>query len=152
MINIVRATQDHLHGILRIGQELISSAWTHDFLLNEFVNSGSSFFVALNNNDILGFIILRTVGDDGEILQIAVDKNEQRKGIGDLLISSAVDYAAENNPESIFLEVRVSNTAAESLYRKHGFETVRIRKDYYNNPVEDALVMVRRKEKRYESL
>jgi len=147
MIRIIRATQEHLPGILKIGQELISSAWTHDFLLNELANGDSKFYIAIKQGDtsVLGFIIVRTVGDDGEILQIAVDKSKQRRGIGEFLIGAAVDYAAENNLESIFLEVRVSNTAAEGLYRKHGFETVRLRKDYYNDPVEDALVMVRRK-------
>jgi len=140
MINIIKATKEHLPEILRIGQELISPSWTYNFLSNEFNNSDSKFLTAINDS-VCGFIIFRHVGDDGEILQVAVDKRMQRSGIGDLLIDAVVNYAREKNLKSIFLEVRKSNTAAEHLYIKHGFKSVRVRNNYYSDPVEDAVVM-----------
>ena len=101
----------------------------------------------LNNtafSAVVGFAVLRQVGDDGELLQIAVDKAKRRGGVGELLMIAALEYARENTPGSIFLEVRRGNTAAIGLYKKHGFSSVRIRKDYYSDPVEDAIVMIRR--------
>jgi len=139
MINIVKATKEHLPEILRIGQELISPSWTYSFLSDEFNNGDSRFFTAINDS-VCGFIIFRKVGGDGEILQIAVDKKTQRHGIGDLLIEAVKSYAQNNELSSIFLEVRKSNTAAVRLYEKHGFKPLRIRKDYYSDPVEDAIV------------
>jgi len=140
MIKIVKATEEHLAEILRIGNELISPAWTYDFLLNE-LNKDDSLIMVASDNYLKGFVVMRQVGDDGEILQIAVDKTAQRSGIGDLLMDAALDHSRENKFNSIFLEVRDSNIAAVSLYKKHGFKAVRVRKDYYNDPVEDAIVM-----------
>ena len=91
----------------------------------------------------LGFAVFRRVGGDGELLQIAVDESARRKGVGDTLMSAVLDYALTNDCTSVFLEVRSGNTAAIGLYEKHDFSTVRVRKDYYDCPVEDALVMSR---------
>ena len=92
---------------------------------------------------VVGFAVLRHVGDDGELLQIAVDKSVRGRGIGDMLMISVLDHVVECALDSLFLEVRKSNAAAVGLYKKHGFESVRVRKDYYHDPVEDALVMVK---------
>ena len=164
MINIIKATKEHIPEILRIGNELISPAWTHKMLLSELNNGDSEIFVAVGKQGdgssaflyrnkkaeepspcfLHGFVVFRQVGDDGEILQIAVDKAVQRSGVGGLLIDSAIKHAHENELKSIFLEVRKSNVAAVGLYKKHGFENVRERKGYYNDPVEDAIVMARK--------
>ena len=90
-----------------------------------------------------GFVILRGLVDDGELLQIAVDKRARRCGVADLLMDAAIGYALEKELKAIFLEVRKSNDAAIALYKKHGFKSVRLRSDYYSNPLEDAVVMVR---------
>jgi ribosomal-protein-alanine N-acetyltransferase len=86
---------------------------------------------------------MRQVGDDGELLKIVVDKIERGNGIGDLLMEAVLDYTEEKGFKAVFLEVRIGNIAATRLYEKHGFKSVRIRKDYYNAPFEDALIMVR---------
>jgi len=144
MIEIIKANEEHIPGIFKIGKELISPAWTQEMLLDELRKGESVFFVARDIN-ISGFAVFRKVGDDGEILQIAVDKSMHRKGIGDMLIGAVIDFAQLLELNSIFLEVRKSNTPAVRLYIKNGFKEVRVRKDYYFDPVEDALVMVRRK-------
>jgi len=96
-----------------------------------------------NGPTVLGFLILRKMGDDGELLQIAVRSAARRRGVADLLMGAMLQYASENALKSIFLEVRRSNDSAIGLYKKHGFKTVRMRKGYYNSPVEDALIMTR---------
>jgi len=141
MISVVKATTEHLPRILEIGIYAISSSWTFDFLFTELSNGDSHFLVALDNS-VVGFVILRQVGDDGEILQIAVDRKTRRSGVGDLLMEAALNYTRERELESLFLEVRKSNTAALALYEKHGFKAMRTRKNYYNDPTEDAIVMV----------
>jgi len=152
MIEVVNAAVEHLTGILKIGQELISQAWTYNMLLDELAKGDSVILAACrkeatprpHNPYVLGFAVFRQVGDDGEILQIAVDRAMQRCGIGDKLMDTITRNSREMNLNSIFLEVRKSNFAAIQLYEKHGFEEVRIRKDYYNDPVEDAAVMSKR--------
>ena len=152
LISITLATKDYIPQILEIENEAISPPWTHGYLLSEINKDDSHFIVAVKEKKtdepspcLVGFAILRQVGDDGELLQIAVDKSVQRSGVGDLLMERVLAYAEENSFESVFLEVRESNEAAVRLYEKHGFRTVRVRKSYYDSPVEDALVMSSRK-------
>jgi len=105
-----------------------------------------------DGGNINGFVILRSMGDVGELLLIAVEKAVRRSGIADVLMESALLYASMNFLESVFLEVRAGNAAAISLYEKHGFWNVRTRKDYYSDPVEDAIVMEREVIRQYEEL
>jgi len=153
------AAEDDIPRILEIEREAISPPWSHGALLGEIYRERSLFAVAGEsypvtdgekprtafavNEAVNGFIILRQMGDEGELLQIAVDRAKRRRGTADLLIGAALQYAKDNELKSVYLEVRKSNEAAVALYKKHGFISVRQRKDYYSNPVEDAVVMVR---------
>jgi len=162
--------EDYIDQILKLENEAISPAWTHGALLSEVYNEDSHFILALEESDalsenksnaasvrksslskvpacdnacsLLGFAILRQVGDDGELLQIAVRGSARRRGVGDLLIGNILQHAIDKAYLSVFLEVRTSNDAAIRLYEKHGFSTLRIRKDYYTDPIEDANIMV----------
>jgi ribosomal-protein-alanine acetyltransferase len=91
---------------------------------------------------VLGYAIMRRVGDDGELLKVAVDKSAKRKGVGDSLMNAILEHARTCLFNSVFLEVRMSNKSAVNLYEKHGFEVLRVRKNYYSAPPEDALAMV----------
>ena len=148
MVAIVPATEDDIPWVLELEQEAISPPWTHGALLNEIYRDDSFFAVAVDNTvslspcaKKLGFIIMRGMVDCGELLQIAVAKSARRRGVADLLMSAMLDEAGKNAINSVFLEVRRSNAAAIALYKKHGYALVRQRKDYYTNPVEDAVVM-----------
>jgi len=143
MSRIVEATKKDLPQILKIEREAISPPWSHESLLDEICKADSCFLTAVDNGDIVGFAVIRQVGDDGELLQIAVDRSARRCGVGDLLMRAVLGYAEKSALKSVFLEVRCGNEAAIHLYEKHGFEKVRTRKGYYNEPVEDALVMIK---------
>jgi len=144
MITIGLAKKEDLARLYRIELETITPPWTEEALLREITKDDTQFFIAENcQGELLGFAILRQVGYEGELLQIAVDKSSWRQGVGDLLMNKLLDYADEHLFESVFLEVRYRNNAAVSLYEKHGFKTLRVRKNYYESPVEDALVMTR---------
>jgi len=141
MISIRKATEGDLLWILELEQEAFSPPWTHGTLLSEIYKDDSYFVIAVENEKKLGFIIMRSMVDCGELLQIAVETSIRRRGVADFLMRVMLVNARVNNIPSVFLEVRKSNTAAINLYKKHGYTLVRRRKDYYTDPVEDALVM-----------
>ena len=143
MIQIRDATEADIPQILEIEQEAISPPWMHSTLLREIYNEDALFIVAADECSTCGFAILRQVGDDGELLQIAVCKSKRGGGIGGLLMKYVLGYAAEKTLSSVFLEVRKSNTAAVRLYEEHGFKSIRTRKAYYTDPIEDASVMMK---------
>jgi len=141
MIKTRKAVEGDLPWILELEQDAFSPPWTHGALLSEVYKEDSYFVIAVENEKKLGFIIMRSMVDCGELLQIAVGNQVRRRGVADFLMRIMLENARVNTISSIFLEVRKSNAAAISLYKKHGFKLVRRRKDYYINPVEDALVM-----------
>lgn len=90
---------------------------------------------------VVGFASIWVMADEAHLTNIAVRKQYQRQGIGEQLLISIIDLAAELKADFITLEVRISNTAAQSLYSKYGFTQVSVRRGYYTNNREDALLM-----------
>ncbi len=90
---------------------------------------------------VAGFAGIWVVTDEAHITNIAVRENHRRHGLGELLLISIVNLAAELNTRFLTLEVRVSNTAAQSLYRKYGFSQVGLRRGYYTDNREDGVLM-----------
>jgi ribosomal-protein-alanine N-acetyltransferase len=93
------------------------------------------------NGQVCGFLVARIIGDEAEILNMAVDKLHRRDGIGTALLSAAISAAQAQNAKNIYLEVRESNSAAICFYRQHGFEKASERRGYYSSPTENAVVM-----------
>jgi len=141
MIELKSANEDDIERILEIERDSISPPWTHGALLGEIYRDDAFFAVAAEGGDIIGFIILRGIADEGELFQIAVDKDARRRGAADMLMDAALDWARKNALRTIYLEVRKSNEAAIALYTKHGFKQTGRRKDYFTDPVEDATLM-----------
>ena len=137
------AAEEDISRILEIEQDTIVPPWTQGGLLREIYRDDSFFALAIVDTLILGFIILRRMEDEGELLQIAVDIAHQRCGVADSLMETALVWASGCGIVSLYLEVRRSNESALALYRKHGFKQVGARKDYYSNPIEDAVIMMR---------
>jgi ribosomal-protein-alanine N-acetyltransferase len=90
---------------------------------------------------IAGYLVARIIEDEGEILNIAVEPESRRKGLGALLLESALEALGTRGVEAVFLEVRVSNQAAINLYLAKGFRPIGQRRGYYRRPVEDAMVL-----------
>jgi [ribosomal protein S18]-alanine N-acetyltransferase len=90
--------------------------------------------------ELLGFLVAAHIAPEWELENIAIAPGARRKGLGKLLLIALLSAARETNSESVFLEVRESNTAARALYEKAGFEQTGRRKSYYTNPVEDAVL------------
>jgi ribosomal-protein-alanine N-acetyltransferase len=90
---------------------------------------------------VLGYAIAIAVVDEAEILNLAVRRSDRGKGLGGKLLDAAIAEAGERGAGQIYLEVRESNEAARSLYASRGFTEVSRRRNYYKDPVEDALVL-----------
>jgi ribosomal-protein-alanine N-acetyltransferase len=95
----------------------------------------------LNGQLVVGFASIWVMADEAHITNIAVRKDYQRQGIGELLIISIINLAAELNADIVTLEVRVSNLPAQGLYNKYGFMEVGLRHGYYTDNHEDAMLM-----------
>jgi ribosomal-protein-alanine acetyltransferase len=106
--------------------------------------SGIIGWVATGGNIVLGFILVRAVADEMEILNLAVEPDSRRKGIAARLLGNATAEARRANVKDIYLEVRESNSAARAFYLSKGFIEQGRRKNYYSAPMEDALMLVLR--------
>lgn len=95
----------------------------------------------LNRDYIIGFAGIWLLAEDAHITNIAVRQEYQRRGIGELLLLSIIKLAKKLKARLVTLEVRASNTTAQNLYSKHGFTRVGIRKGYYTDNGEDAVLM-----------
>jgi ribosomal-protein-alanine N-acetyltransferase len=144
IINIRTVTSEDIPRILEIEQESFTPPWSVETFLNELDRDDSLFTVAIQDNEIVGFSITRQMADEAELQNIAVIKTHQRQGIADALVNSVLDWAKKQEIQAIYLEVRESNDSAIALYTKHGFKPIGLRRDYYDQPTENAVIMARR--------
>jgi ribosomal-protein-alanine N-acetyltransferase len=104
---------------------------------------GGVAFLAEDPTGVLGYVFAHFAADVGEILNVAVAPEARRRGIGARLVEEACTALVRHGVDTVFLEVRESNAAAQTLYRGLGFSLVGRRRSYYRQPLEDALVLAR---------
>ena len=114
------------------------SPWNLEQIEADLKQANTEYFYLYDDQTLIGFLALQDLAGELEITQLAVKKAYQGQGLANQLMGFLAD-----RPERLFLEVRVSNQVARALYEKHGFQPVGQRKNYYQNPVEDAILMVR---------
>ncbi|HFR3186690.1 TPA: ribosomal protein S18-alanine N-acetyltransferase [Streptococcus suis] len=119
------------------------SPWTLEQIASSMSSQDEDYYLAYKGQELVGFLAVQTVLDEMEILQIAVKADFQRLGIASQLMAAVMDWEGD-----IFLEVRESNSAAQALYTRQHFTKIGKRKDYYRNPVEDAVIMKRERDER----
>ena len=130
--------------VAQIERNCFSHPWTEEMLLEELDNLLSSWICALGENGVvLGYAGLSVVAGEGYINNIAVRQEYRKQGVASALLDVFLRFAQAQNLEFLTLEVRLSNQAAKGLYMKHGFAQVGRRKDYYDDPKEDAILMTR---------
>ena len=138
---LVPMDRGHIKEIAQIERECFSLPWSEGALEEELYNPQASFIVAQRaDGAVLGYAGLHVAADEGYIDNIAVRSDYRRQGIADDLLDVFVRFGAVNLA-FLTLEVRPSNQAAIDLYFKHGFAQVGRRKDYYQDPKEDAIIM-----------
>jgi ribosomal-protein-alanine N-acetyltransferase len=145
-MNVREFLPEDLPAILAIQRKCTSAAqWSEEDYLQLAGNPGGSILVAdrgkAPSSKLQGFVAFHRVIDEAELQNMAVDPENQRRGIGRALLEAGAQRLQSAGVRRIFLEVRTSNTAARRLYSSTGFRARSIRKNYYRDPVEDALVL-----------
>ena len=140
-MTITDVNPQHLDEIQEIENACFSLPWHRAALEKQMCSDNCVFFAALDESgSVIGYIGLMYVLDEGYISNVAVSPQYRRQGVADALIDALIDRA-KGFLAFVTLEVRESNHAAIYLYTKHGFETVGKRKNYYDRPKENALLM-----------
>lgn len=142
VVYVVPMRRRHLRSVLRIEALVYPRPWSHSLFLSELALRGSrAYFVARVGRDVVGYAGLMISGDDAHITTIGVDPAQHRHKIGTRLLLVLTREALARGARHMTLEVRLSNHAAQDMYRRFGFGPVGVRKNYYQETNEDALVM-----------
>ena len=141
MIDIHFMKAHHLDEICRIEEDTFSIPWTRGDFENELVNKIAIYIVAVENNSVIGYAGMWHVVNEGHIVNVAVKAENRQQGVGTQLIIRLIEIATEKEMMGLTLEVRMSNTAGQRLYNKFGFRPEGIRKRYYSDTGEDAVIM-----------
>lgn len=144
MFDIILLNELNIDELVSLEEKCFSSPWTKNMFLGDLKSEHTYYLGAFSENkDLIGYIGMWDVGDTGEITNVAVHPQYRRRGIASLLITELHNICIDKCISYINLEVRESNNNAVSLYEKHGFETVGLRKNYYKNPTENAILMTK---------
>jgi len=138
---IIRKAQfSDIDSVLAIEQESINS-WTYDQFIQELNNKFSLFIVAQSNNSVIGYAVAWKISDEIQINSISVKKNFRKQGIGNKLLAEIIKNDADKVYSTAVLDVKSKNTEAINFYTNNGFTKTGIRKNYYNNDNDDAVLM-----------
>ncbi|MGD0320072.1 MAG: ribosomal protein S18-alanine N-acetyltransferase [Acidimicrobiales bacterium] len=141
-VRIVPLRRRHLRQVVRIEEDAYPQPWSATLFLSEIAQRSSRrYTVALIGPMVVGYCGLMLVGDEGHVTTLTVDPRWQRRGIGTLMLLDLARAAPGVGARHLTLEVRVGNTAAHVIYRRFGFAPAGVRKNYYPETGEDAIVM-----------
>ncbi len=140
--DIIPMTSEHLDQVAQIEQLCFSDPWSRRMLSEHLENECAATLVALGSDGtILGYAGLLVVLDEGYITNVAVRPEYRRQGIAGELLGIFRRFAEGNHLAFLTLEVRESNAAARALYAKYDYKEVGVRKNYYDRPKENAILM-----------
>lgn len=141
-VHLVPMRRRHLRSVLRIEAQVYPRPWSISLFLSELaLRSTRVYTVARADGVVVGYCGLMLTGPDAHVTTIAVDPAFHRYGVGSRLLATMARQAVSRGAKHLTLEVRVSNAPAQALYRKFGFHPAGVRKNYYVETNEDALVM-----------
>ena len=141
-VRIVPMTADHLDEVAELERICFSTPWSRNMLAEELDNQLSAFLVAVDDADrVVGYAGVQVILDEGYITNVAVRPECRRQGVAGKLLQVFLDFARANQLAFLTLEVRASNYDAIALYGSRGFRSVGRRKNYYEHPKEDAIIM-----------
>lgn len=142
-VKIAPMTQDDVASIALLEKECFSEPWSENGIRSELNNPSARFFTAKILGETAGYAGMHTVLDECYIANVAVRSDFRRRGIADALLERAEETAKNEGCAFISLEVRVSNIPAIRLYEKNGYVSQGERKNFYRDPVENALIMTK---------
>ena len=138
---IVNMHESHIAQVAALEKICFSDPWSENSVASELKNPLSCWLVAEEDGVVAGYVGSQTVIDESDMMNIAVHPDHRRKGIAEALVMELVEALKKRESQCLTLEVRASNEPAKALYEKLGFEQVGLRKNYYRNPKEDALIL-----------
>ncbi len=145
MIEIIPMERQHIKEVYAIELECFADPWSEDSLYKEIMeNKLAVYFVArdIESGKLAGFAGLWHIINEGHITNVAVLPEFRGEGIGQRLVQTLIDYGLQHEMINLTLEVRVHNERAQGLYRKMGFKMIGLRKNYYSDTKEDAIIML----------
>ena len=131
----------HVSQVAELERICFADPWSEKSVASELDNKWALWLVALDGDTVVGYIGSQTAVDETDVMNVAVHPDHRRQGIAEALIKKLVLELKERGSHALMLEVRASNAPAISLYEKLGFLQVGLRKNYYRNPKEDALIL-----------
>ena len=140
-MEIYKMTGDHVAKIAALEKVCFSDPWSEKSVGDELQNELSLWLVAMEGEHLAGYVGSQTVLGETDMMNVAVDPDFRRQGVGEKLILSLVEKLKESGSHCLTLEVRASNAPAIALYEKLGFQEIGRRPKYYRNPREDALIL-----------
>ena len=142
--DIIPMTADHLDDVAEIERRCFSDPWSRRMLAEHLENECAATIVALGEDGtVMGYAGLLVVLDEGYITNVAVRPEYRRQGVASQLLQVFERFALGNGLAILTREVRDANAPARALYARHGYEEVGRRKNYYDHPREDAVIMTR---------
>jgi [ribosomal protein S18]-alanine N-acetyltransferase len=141
-VHVAPMRRRHLRSVLKIEAQVYPTPWTHGLFVSELaLRSTRAYVVARVGREVIGYAGLMMSLSDGHVTTIAVDPAWHRHQIGTRLLLALVHEARARETINLTLEVRIGNLGAQDLYRRFGFESVGVRKGYYAETNEDAMIM-----------
>ncbi|HWR28445.1 MAG TPA: ribosomal protein S18-alanine N-acetyltransferase [Negativicutes bacterium] len=143
-IVVRRMTMDDLDGVMLVEVDSFLTPWSRSAFEEELSqNRLARYLVAVDNGAVIGYAGTWLVINEAHVTNVAVSGQRRREGIGRLLMEKLMDLSRDSGMDSMTLEVRVSNEAARHLYQQLGFVEAGLRKNYYSETKEDALILWR---------
>lgn len=141
-VHFRRMTLRDLDDVMFVEQRAFAAPWSRQAFLSEMVdNQFARYFVAEYQQRVIAYAGIWLIVDEGHVTNIAVDPDHRGRHLGESLLTMLLSVCAANHIHRITLEVRVSNVVAQRLYEKFGFVNVGVRKGYYTDNREDAIIM-----------
>ncbi len=128
--------------VMQIERLSFTMPWSETLFYDELYSRNSITRVAEFNDIVIGYICVKHIADECHLLNLAVHPDYRSRGIATILLNEAIVKLRQYDCKFFYLDVRTSNHIARKMYEKFGFNMVGIRKSYYTNPVEDAVVMM----------
>ncbi len=142
MIEYVAMKTRHLDEVYQIELDSFTIPWSKKALAEELASNDTAYYiVAVEDDKVIGYAGMWHIVNEGHITNVAVKPERRREGIGNNLLKELFNYAKSREIIGMLLEVRINNYDAQRLYFKNGFILERVRKRYYSDTGEDALVL-----------
>jgi len=140
-INIRRMNEIDIDGVLSVEEQSFTTPWSRDGFVTEMKNELSYYLIMSDAGKIIGYAGMWLIVDEAHVTNVAIVPGYRGQKLGEKLMTALIECAKERGALRMTLEVRASNTVAQGLYAKFGFTSQGIRRKYYTDTQEDALIM-----------